>query len=469
VPVCGPPDGNENRPRFLVVGCRNSTSPAWKQPACACARAFAVVETIPTLWKFHSSFRAQLNLTMKQPECGSAFYILLKVFFPKNLQAANQMYPNLDAIVVKGEVIKETADSVVCSFPAMLKVYTLKKEYFTRNRDVYPAPKPSHKVLSLRQLCKAEKVNIFTKCQAFYRELAIIKAQGVKVMKKVQNLKEKNLKTGKSFNKAMLKSVREHVLMPLPNSRLEKQRKSLLSSLVIVSDLGSYCLHLNNVCSLIASKIRAAMWNRHRHSGTVPSRGVNAPSEIVNNILTKYLLVSGFVVQAGVLNHGCFSFKTQSLQVVEKAFGGAENAVSGRDPFMHVSCVKSDEAFSHHKQVLGIDFDSPVICDPRAVGATAKKVIDSLVYETGRNEAEFVGWGKGKLIDVLFKHRLNSRSYLGLLYVHFLVVDNEHPFEIHIAPSRVGFGHSCIKFTFQVSKSKAIFTIGEEPTLEPIY
>jgi hypothetical protein len=399
---------------------------------------------------------------------GASFFVPLKNFYTGNIAAGKALYPNINELVVKGEIIQEEEGTFACNFPAILRVFKLHEDFF-KSKSVLSVPKSSQKILTLKMHCKAEKVNIFRKCEAYQGELVKMKAFGVKLMPKLKKINSKGSKTPKAIKNSMLTCVREHLLHPVQHRRLEVLRKSFLGSLGVIADSGSQCLYLNQLCSLIGCKIKGPMHNRFRTTGDVPSRGLYAPLPFVDKVFSKYLLITGFSeVDNAVCRKGLYRYKTQELAVVEKAFGGSQNSASGRDPFLFVTCVRSDEGWANMKVIAGME-NAPVVRDPRSGNVTVQDLRDSLLFEMGDvvDQDDLIGWSKGKLIDALLKHRIASKSYLGLSSYSGLIVDDMNPFCINISPT--SNGQCIIKFSFKVFRNKVIFTLNQETVVERMY
>jgi hypothetical protein len=257
---------------------------------------------------------------------GTIFYATLKSFHLNNLEQAKSLYANFNHLIVKGEVIRvyDDEDKMVCNFAAIMKVFTLSKSKYFTNKFVFENPKLNHVVLTLEEYCRAENVNLFIIFEVYQRELAILKANGVELIQEVQSLSHKKLRSPMAIKNRMTKCARAHLLLPIIGGAegLEQRRQALVSSLVVVSDVGSKCLQLNTVCSQIAAAVRGAMGNRFRQTGSVPSRTLVEPLIFVEHIFSPYLLVSGFT-QVYNLRKGSYLYESRCLDTVQRAFGGA--------------------------------------------------------------------------------------------------------------------------------------------------
>jgi hypothetical protein len=403
---------------------------------------------------------------MIYPGVGGSFFVSFKSLFKANMQSAKKKFPDFDSLLVKGEVLKEiSSDTVMCSFPSMLKVLKLSKRSFFKRSSCYLKKKSSHELLSLKKYCKATKLNIYKRCEEYHSELAKLKAHGAQLIKKLSKINSKSCKSAEAIRRSMVTSVRAHLLRPIGQVGREKIRKQLVERLTLISDLGSQCLELNWFCCEVGSVVRGPMTNRFREVGAVPSRSLIVRKDFALQVLIDYLLLCGFEKEQK--SRGNFLFTATSMSVVNKAFGGAENMPNGRDPFLHINCIKGQNQWNLQRQVHGIPFDAPVVMDPRYAKVADLK--NSIIQEMfgGVEHPSLQGKSKGQLVDQLIKHRIKARTYLGMLYIHNLVVTPDNSFEVHVFPSRNGCYR--VKLWFRVKKDKVVFTLNQQPQRVTVY
>jgi hypothetical protein len=322
-----------------------------------------------------------------------------------------------------------------------------------------------HKELTLKKFCTVKKINIWKHCSAYHRELAKMKAHGVHLIRKIQKINSKGLKSPAAIRRSMLKSVRAHLLVPFTQPSKETMRKQLVSSLCVVSDIGSKCMELNTFCCEVANAIQGPMRNRFRFSGGI-CRTFYPRADFVETVLADYLVLSGFRLLSNP-RKGSFEFRSVSFAVVEKAFGGAENMSNGRNPFVNINCIKSDNLWKNHKQVNDIPEDAPVVKDPRDKSVSVGELRESLAYELEVPAASLVNLCRSAVVNRIIEARISNHNWLGMEYIHGLVVSSRFPFLIVISPARNGLCK--VQVCFQIKKEKVVVTLNQPVRTEAVY
>jgi hypothetical protein len=106
--------------------------------------------------------------------------------------------------------------------------------------------------------------------------------------------------------------------------------------------------------------------------------------------------------------------------------------------------------------------------DPRTANKALLK--GTIVFEMGQavnanNELDALS--RGRLVDMIIKHRIQARTFLGMSFIHELEVSQNFPFEVQMFPYRNGCGR--VKLVFKVKKQKVIMTLNQAPQTEIVY
>lgn len=164
---------------------------------------------------------------------------------------------------------------------------------------------------------------------------------------------------------------------------------------------------------------------------------------------------------------GYFRYWSSQITVIQNCFGLAPYLPNGCNPLRNAEFVKSQAAFDTQLQITGTAPHPSLLSNLKR--ATKNQLVADAALELGVPAVDLSKRIRGSLIDLIIDHRISNGTFLGIKYLHELIVDEQHPFCIYVHPVKDGMCQ--MRLRFRLRKSEPIFLGGTVPpvTINGIY
>jgi hypothetical protein len=221
---------------------------------------------------------------------------------------------------------------------------------------------------------------------------------------------------------------------------------------------------LNRLNCIVANRIRQTMTGRRKS----PDAVIHIPvSKGLLPVWCHFLVAAGFVdmTDESAQNKAEYAnfkrmFSTSSFAVLSNAFDCLPN---GADPFENCTMMTSPNMFKLSKEVNNKK-NAPLVMNIR--NAKVADIRISAEHELNITEADAKLMSKKELVEKILQQRIAEKTYIGLLSVFRIVVDEDHPFKVCV---RLGCAHAVIRLSFRVTKDDVVLMKGQLPFLTNKY